>query len=73
MSGNTSTCSACGKPIRWATTEKGKSMPLDDKPKTMWLIEGGGGAPVTTRPVQVRESHWGTCSDPDRFRKGGAA
>lgn len=37
----TTTCKACGKPIVWIRTTKGKSMPCDAEPVAYKEIKGG--------------------------------
>lgn len=66
-----SACKSCGAGIRWVKTPAGKMMPLDDKAKTLWLIDGDSiNAPdATARPVQVRESHFSTCPNADEHRR----
>ena len=63
-------CKSCSAEIVWATTPGGKSMPLDAKHETLWLIEACAvGAPPTCRPVQVRRSHFATCPQADQHRR----
>ena len=64
-----SKCSSCGAEIIWAKTPAGKNMPLDAKPETRWIAEGGGGQESTCRPVQVRVSHFSTCPNADQHRR----
>ena len=64
-----STCKSCGASITWATTPAGKSMPLDAKGETMYLVEGGVTTTVTCRPVVVRRPHWAACPGADAHRK----
>lgn len=61
---------ACGAEIVFARTPQGKNMPLDAGSKTMFVVEGGAGTPVTCKPIQVRTPHWATCTSPDEFRRG---
>lgn len=58
-------CRACGAPIRWVRTTRGKSMPLDAEPDPTGnvTIEGGvavvHGQPPITGPVYM--PHHATC------------
>ena len=67
-----SRCKTCDAAIIWVKTPAGKTMPLDAKTTTWWLIDGGGaGEAVTTaKPVAVRQSHFATCPQADQHRKG---
>lgn len=44
----TTTCKACGKPIVWIRTTKGKSMPCDAEPVAYKEIKGGKEKIVTS-------------------------
>lgn len=61
---NNSTCQSCGAPINWIVTKNGKKMPLDVKVRRFYVFSNG--VPVL---MQGHEPHWGTCSDPKRFKK----
>lgn len=69
----TSTCSGCGAAIVWITTAAGKSMPLDARAETLWLLDAEGAQTGSTRarPVQVRRSHFASCPQADQFRGRG--
>lgn len=56
-----STCRSCGATIKWATTPKGKKMPLNYKMTTGRLENGDW--------VQVMISHFITCPNADEHRK----
>lgn len=66
-----SVCKSCGAAIKWITTPAGKTMPLDDKPRTMFLIDGDAlnSLNPSARPVQVRESHFSTCPQASEHRR----
>lgn len=73
-------CQECKKPIKFITTKKGKLMPVDAEMKvakepsdkgTFFLVNG------TTRiGIDVGQCyyvpHWGTCTNPNKFRKDAA-
>lgn len=66
-------CRSCGAPILWARTTKSKSIPLDADPcedGNLTLIEGVAhyGALAGQRHYK---SHYATCPDAARWRKGG--
>lgn len=56
-----STCDSCGATIKWATTPKGRKMPVDFKTTTARLENGEW--------VEVRISHFITCPNADEHRK----
>lgn len=71
-----SACPSCGAEVVWATTESGKSMPVDPEPVeggNLWLRDIGGG--LTVRVVGSREGvlrhrpHFATCPKPVRRPK----
>ena len=81
-----STCKACGKPIWWMTTAAGKAIPLDDEieyvapnghGKRLMLFDESGkvinGFECKKNAVGAqtgRRSHFATCPDADKFRRG---
>lgn len=64
-----SQCKTCNAEIIWAKTASGKTMPIDAKSETMFIVEGGAGELVTCRPVQVRKSHFATCAQAEQHRR----
>lgn len=63
-----SACRSCGAPIRWAKTEAGKAMPLDETPAADGnVIIVGGIARVLAKGALVQPgidryvAHWATC------------
>lgn len=79
-------CAACGKPITWMKTKAGKSMPCDSQLVQYWEDENGQDKVITHAGEIVRCSlqgpgdertglgrvpHWGSCTNPNRFRKRG--
>ena len=67
----TSKCRSCGEPVIWAVTETGRTMPLDAKSYTLFVLEpkGAQGGSPRCKAVQVRASHFSTCADADAWRK----
>ena len=80
----TTTCKACGKPIVWIRTTKGKSMPCDAEPVAYKEIKGGKEKIVTpngevisctfdAKPEEMTGigyiPHWSTCPQANSFRK----
>jgi hypothetical protein len=68
------TCPACGKLFFFARTPAGAAMPLDAKPIKQGysvpdLKEGETDHTCAPAGFPVFTTHWGTCSDPDRFRR----
>ena len=85
---NNSTCRACGKAIVYMKTKAGKSMPCDEPLRLYWQSDTGSQRIITHAgevvrceltgiPEQAsglgRTPHWGSCTNPDRFRKRGKA
>ncbi len=80
------TCKSCGKPIHWMTTAAGKAIPLDDTieyvapnghGKRLMLFDAAGkvvnGFECKKNAVGSqagRRSHFATCPDADKFRRG---
>jgi len=79
-------CRACGKPIIYMKTKAGKSMPCDLPLVPYWGSEDGSERVLTHSGELVRceltgnrdditghgrTPHWGSCTNPDRFRKRG--
>lgn len=67
----TSRCKGCNAEIVWVVTPAGKSMCLDAKAVTMWILEpdGAQGGSPKGKPVQVRAPHWVSCPNADDFRR----
>lgn len=63
-----SQCKSCGAELMWATTPAGKSMPLEAKGETLWLVEGGVNTVVKCKPVVVRRAHWAQCPGAGQHR-----
>lgn len=75
-------CRGCGRQILWTRMKTGKSMPCD--PEVIRFSIGGSEAFVTPRGDVLMGSrnqdggyigyvsHFATCRDADRFRKGRA-
>ena len=61
----TTTCKACGKPIVWIRTTKGKSMPCDAEPVAYKEIKGGKEKMTGVGYIP----HWSTCPQANSFRK----
>lgn len=70
-----SVCRSCEAPIEWATTEAGKSMPLDRDPVLdgEWTFIGGKTRKATDEDRQLRrplyKAHWATCPDAASFKR----
>ena len=73
-----SRCRSCGAPIMWATSERGKSIPLDpepyrgDSPAGLFVLRGRTAIAITPDafPDEPRfVSHFATCSHPERHRR----
>lgn len=71
----TSKCRTCGADILWCTLPSGKSMPLDAKASTQFLVDGDSlqSANVQAKAVQVRASHFSTCPQAGQHRRTDAA
>lgn len=54
-------CKACGAEIAWIKTTKGRSMPVDARPKITVVTDGG-------ETVTGRTPHWATCPAAERFK-----
>lgn len=61
-------CSTCGAEIIWATSERGRPMPLDAKPEKRILLEQNGKATIA-RVVDTYVSHFVTCPQRDEHRR----
>ena len=73
------TCRACGEPIEFIKTRKGKRMPVDPEIETLPLAPGitvvtaegdvlrGSSATQNTKATGYTP-HWDTCQFADRFR-----
>jgi len=62
-------CRWCGKPMKWADTEKGKKIPLDPDPVDNGNIELVNGIArvvgQSDNPADIRHiSHFATCESP---------
>lgn len=78
---NFGTCRGCGRQILWTRTKGGKSMPCD--PELIRFNVCGGNETFVTADGEVKRgmrrrdgeregyiSHFATCPEGDRFRKG---
>lgn len=57
------TCKACGAPIHFVETKKGRFMPCNEKKITVITVLGD--------VVSGWEAHFATCPQADKFRKKG--
>lgn len=79
-------CRSCGAEIIWVKLASGKSMPCDAESVTYWADDKGDDMVVTPNGEVVRArlsgeaseatgigyiSHFATCPNADRHRKGG--
>jgi len=73
-----STCRSCGAPILWATTEWGKSIPLDpepyqgDSPSGLFVLRGrvAMAVPPDAFPEEPHYvTHFATCPDAGDWRR----
>jgi hypothetical protein len=70
-------CKACGAPMIWVRTAKGKMMPLDAEPTPdgTWGIGEDGVAyhqePSDLFAGMLRKSHYATCPAASLFRRKG--
>lgn len=68
-------CRSCGAAILWATTEKGKAMPLDAEPAENGNINLVGGVAKVVKPgemlpgIPLYLSHFATCPNSVMHRK----
>jgi hypothetical protein len=76
-------CRSCKAPIRWATTDNGRSMPLDHEPddRGEWQLAAAlvrGGTPRVVHVPAGRRAelagslympHWATCPYADEHRR----
>jgi hypothetical protein len=74
-------CASCGAPIFWAATEKGKRMPIDERPRSdgnLVVTRAPDGAsdllqcraaPEGTPSASRFVSHFATCPKADEHRK----
>lgn len=64
-------CRSCGKPIEWAITTNGKTIPLEAGFATLerktFKVESG--AMVTIIKVSEKASHFVTCPQANQWRK----
>lgn len=69
-------CKSCGQPIVWALTTKGRRMPIDPEPVAggnvdVAVIAGVRHAIGTAPGEGTHVSHFSSCPDAARHRKGG--
>lgn len=75
-----STCRSCQAPIRWATTARGKAMPLDPRPTSDGnvVLDNQGAAVVLADEalaamrdggVPLFTSHFATCPNANEHRR----
>lgn len=67
------TCRSCGAELTWARSKStGKPMPLDtdSKEKRLAVVSMADDGTPEFRQVDTYLSHFATCDDPERFRKG---
>jgi len=72
-------CRTCNAPVVWATTRKGKAMPVDAAPVddgNVELTAAGPGRVVAAvltgpslMPTPLRKSHFATCPDAEEWRR----
>ena len=62
-------CEGCGRPILWAKTEDGATIPLDTTAPTYKAVPEGGGLRAR-RENGTFVSHFVTCSKREHFSKG---
>jgi hypothetical protein len=69
-------CRACGAPIKWLRMPSGKAMPVDAKAvrragtAVLWREDGRQALPGADGYTEGHESHFATCPDAARFRRG---
>lgn len=61
-------CRSCKAEILWGRTPKGKRMPLDRKPVTLWTLTSRG--EENLEAVKGWQSHYATCPDAERWSSG---
>jgi hypothetical protein len=59
-------CRSCGKPIIWAKTVTGASIPLDADPEKRLVFKK---ASLKVEMVDTYQTHFATCKDADKWRK----
>jgi hypothetical protein len=68
-----SACKSCGAEIIWAKTTAGKVMPLDEKPITLFVLDGEGSLNRANAEIKSsvvgRTSHFATCPQADQHRR----
>lgn len=67
-----SRCEECGAEIIWATTDKGRKMPLDAKPVRGFAIRPvarGNPGEYTCISAAIHVTHFATCPHADMFRR----
>lgn len=64
-----SKCRSCQSEIVWATSQKGKAMPLDPKVVTVVETVDGPDGREVVRMVRGRVSHFATCPNANEHRK----
>lgn len=67
-------CRGCGKKIGWVRMLSGKRMPVDLEPVQKVVViyhDPQGVLPSMGKTVSGYTSHFATCPQADKFRKGG--
>lgn len=59
-------CKSCNEEIKWIRTPAGKMTPVNMRQKTIWIFTADGWQTETGY-----ESHFDTCSDPEKHRRKG--
>lgn len=67
----TSKCKNCGASIRWVDLPTGKTVPLDERPFTAYLLDADGTIKGSqkAKPAQVRRCHFDTCDPHGRVAR----
>ena len=67
----TSRCKSCAAEIVWCVTAEGRTMPLDAKSYTLFVLDAQGAQTGSPRckAAQVHASHFSTCPDAGSWRK----
>jgi hypothetical protein len=67
--GELGNCRSCNARVLWVETESGKKMPLDTEPERRFVVESGA-SPMKARLRNTYVSHFSTCKDAGKWRKG---